>query len=91
MKESVDQMFLNVFNVCLCVSFPMCSSDRNEAPEPEQDSLLYRIGGVFVVAVVLLVLGIFITYRATKWSIKKKLMKSSSQKPEVSEDLFQVR
>lgn len=47
------------------------------------------IAGVAAAVLVLLVLVFFITYTATKWSTKKKLLKSSSQPSDASLDTCQ--
>lgn len=73
------------------MSCSLCAlSDYYKAPEPGQNYHLYTIGGVFVVTAVLLVLGILITYKVTKWSTKKKLQKPSSPSADESPDSLTV-
>ncbi|XP_044064978.1 tumor necrosis factor receptor superfamily member 1A isoform X2 [Siniperca chuatsi] len=56
----------------------------------EKENLIIIIAGIAAVALVLVVLLVVITYMATKRSIKKELLKSSSQPSDSSPDTCEV-
>ncbi|XP_022070560.1 tumor necrosis factor receptor superfamily member 1A [Acanthochromis polyacanthus] len=68
-----------------CTSPPML----NTKGQDRTTNLVPVVAGVAAVAVVMLVLGIFITYMTTKRFTKRKLLKSSSQLAEASPDSCQ--
>nr|XP_046255199.1 tumor necrosis factor receptor superfamily member 1A [Scatophagus argus]XP_046255200.1 tumor necrosis factor receptor superfamily member 1A [Scatophagus argus] len=66
-----------------------CSSlppQNTRAPGYGNEHLMNITGGVTAVALLLLVLGVIVTYTMTKWSTKRKLLKLSSQSSDVSSD-----
>ncbi|XP_070768607.1 tumor necrosis factor receptor superfamily member 1A [Enoplosus armatus] len=63
-----------------------CSTMNTRAPDIEKENLINIIAGVTAVALVSLVLVVVITHVATKWSTKKKFLRSSLQPSDASQD-----
>lgn len=63
------------------------SSRNTRAPDPTERHIINIIAGAGAVALVVLVLGVLVTYMVTKRSFNKKLVSLSSQSSDISQDL----
>lgn len=92
-RSICERQSLSDFFLCVCPSSCLhCVPPSNHyaAPDPTERHIINIIAGAGAVALVVLVLGVLVTYMVTKRSFNKKLVSLSSQSSDISQDLCKV-